>query len=311
MSGLPSIDWELAGRLARRVPARNPPIELTELRAAVADLRRTANSAIGLIGEASGVPLPTNPTVLVLDRPGWAQANAQLGRELASRLGEEAGPGLVRKVSRRAYALAIVAGLGLVRQRILGQYDPFTAGGRLLLVAPNVLATERLLGVPGRDFRLWVALHEQTHAWQFRTAPWLVDYLLAQVEVVLAAPGLGLALPKTGEAGEAARRLVATMTLLEGHADMMMDHAGRAQIRTLRRIRGRVDATRRERPNPLLASLGLASKEQQYANGGAFCREVLAAAGMTGMNRAFGAPEALPSAYELGHPKAWLERTGG
>lgn len=204
MSGMPAIDWELAGRLARRTPTRNPQIEATDLREAVADMRQSAIAALELIGDAAGVSLPSAPSVLVLDRPGWGEANAQLGRSLATRLGEDPSSGLVQKVGRRAYALLIAAGMGLVRRRVLGQYDPFTAGGRLLIVAPNVLAAERGLGVPARDFRLWVALHEQTHAWQFRSAPWLVDYLLDQVKLVLAAPGLGMSLPTLGEPGRAA-----------------------------------------------------------------------------------------------------------
>ena len=79
---------------------------------------------------------------------------------------------------------------------MLGQFDPFYTGpvgpqggmygGRLLLVAPNVVHVERELGVDPHDFRLWVCLHEETHRVQFTAVPWLRGYLNTQIGEVVA-----------------------------------------------------------------------------------------------------------------------------
>ena len=80
--------------------------------------------------------------------------------------------------------------LALLSSKVLGQFDPFTPQdgyhGRLLLVAPNVLHHERKLKVDSSDFRLWVALHEQTHAMQFAAAPWLAEHLRSRASELLA-----------------------------------------------------------------------------------------------------------------------------
>ena len=68
--------------------------------------------------------------------------------------------------------------LSFLASRVLGQYETFApasrdlpraadGGGRLLLVAPNIVHVERELEVDPHDFRLWVCLHEETHRTQF------------------------------------------------------------------------------------------------------------------------------------------------
>ena len=71
--------------------------------------------------------------------------------------------------------------LAYLSWRVLGQYEIFCTGGRLLLVAPNIVATERKLGVDPSDFRLWVCLHEVTHRLQFTAVPWLRGHLESEV----------------------------------------------------------------------------------------------------------------------------------
>ena len=83
--------------------------------------------------------------------------------------------------------------LAFLSSKVLGQYDPFVgmlrrdvpAGGRLVLVAPNIVAIERELKVDPDDFRLWVALHEQTHRVQFAAAPWLREHLRSKISQLL------------------------------------------------------------------------------------------------------------------------------
>ncbi len=69
----------------------------------------------------------------------------------------------------------------MLSQRVLGQYDisllDASAPPRLLLLAPNLAAAARGLGVDRDELIAWVAIHEITHAVQFSGAPWLREHL--------------------------------------------------------------------------------------------------------------------------------------
>jgi uncharacterized protein (DUF2342 family) len=58
-------------------------------------------------------------------------------------------------------------------------------------------------------------------------------------------------------------------------------------------------------------AIGLEQKIQQYDRGEAFVREVIARAGMAGLNRVWLAPGHLPTLDEIGTPEAWVERVAG
>ena len=80
--------------------------------------------------------------------------------------------------------------LAFMSSKILGQYDLAPGGTpRLLLVAPNIVATERKLEVNPRDFRRWVAMHEETHRVQFTAVPWLREHLITRSQQTGRRPG--------------------------------------------------------------------------------------------------------------------------
>ncbi|HAM44906.1 MAG TPA: hypothetical protein DCM67_07815 [Propionibacteriaceae bacterium] len=54
--------------------------------------------------------------------------------------------------------------------------------------------------------------------------------------------------------------------------------------------------------------LGLDIKYAQYREGGKFCHDVIDATDVATLNRAFSAPEMLPSLSELREPQRWLDR---
>jgi uncharacterized protein (DUF2342 family) len=54
--------------------------------------------------------------------------------------------------------------------------------------------------------------------------------------------------------------------------------------------------------------LGLDAKMRQYRDGAAFCRAVIAAGGMDGLNRVWTSPETLPTKAEIADPQIWLAR---
>jgi putative hydrolase len=102
------------------------------------------------------------------------------------------------------------------------------------------------------------------------------------------------------------------MAMIEGHAEHVMDAAGTDVLPDLAELRDALQRRRRER-TPVMRILekllGLEMKMRQYETGKAFCDTVVARAGVEGLNRAWAAPEALPTWAELEDPPAWLERT--
>jgi putative hydrolase len=104
--------------------------------------------------------------------------------------------------------------------------------------------------------------------------------------------------------------VTAVMSLLEGHADVMMDRVGTDVVPTLPAIRTAFEAHRDRGGVARLLSrlLGLDLKRAQYRDGAAFCRAVLARADLDVLNLAFTAPEAMPTLVELHDPDRWLRR---
>src|SRR5690606_33421850 len=72
--------------------------------------------------------------------------------------------------------------LGYLARRVLGQYDLALLGGesegpgKLYFVEPNIAMTERMLNLPPSEFRLWLALHELTHVYEFEGYDWVKPY---------------------------------------------------------------------------------------------------------------------------------------
>jgi coenzyme F420 biosynthesis associated uncharacterized protein len=338
--GLP-VDWDLARRTAGRLMQPGPEATRIEAAELVARLRSDAAVAEGHVRDVTGLGhgLPLLPADVV-DRPAWAAA-AVLG--MAALTADAQLPA----VSRAARALtARTAGLqvgGIVAYlggRVLGQYDPFggpAGDGRLLLVAPNVHAAQQALDVPAADFGLWVCLHEATHRLQFTAVPWLRSYFAAEVgqflsmaqgsdrsavldrlpevlRAVRSSRGDSLAIVELLQGPEQRAvldRLLALTTLLEGHADHVMDAAGPQVVPSVATIRSRFTARRRGGglvDRVLRALLGVEAKVRQYAVGSAFTRHVVLAVGMEGFNRVWESPESLPSRSELADPGTWLRR---
>ncbi|MET9934519.1 MULTISPECIES: zinc-dependent metalloprotease [unclassified Streptomyces] len=215
--------------------------------------------------------------------------------------------------------------------------------GRLLLVAPNIVHVERELDVSPHDFRLWVCLHEETHRTQFTAVPWLRDHLQGEIQSFLAAtdvdPGTFVErLRETaqtlvggrpeGEEGEPAPslvelvqspeqreilgRLTAVMSLLEGHADHVMDGVGPQVVPSVAEIREKFQARRARGASRLDLALrkllGLDAKLRQYRDGERFVRAVVDQVGMDGFNRVWTSPNTLPTKSEIAAPADWIAR---
>ena len=345
------VDWDLATRTATRLAKPGPEVSRTEARDVVAQLRRFADVSTSHVETTTGLSTVAGDSVLVVDRAGWVTANVSAFRALLTPVLEEAATKrehqpspLVRAVGSRVTGAELGALLAFLSSRVLGQYDVFGSdGGRLLLVAPNVVQIERELDVEPRDFRLWVCLHEETHRVQFAATPWLRDHLVerarALVGDLVGEPGAVVerltealrSLPDLVRGGEAAgaglldliqspaqRRalaeVTAVMSLLEGHADVVMDEVGPAVIPTVQEIRRKFSRRRAGRGGVdqlLRRLLGLEAKMRQYADGARFVRGAVARVGMDGFNAVWTSPETLPTPEEIPAPDAWVRRVHG
>lgn len=339
-TGLP-VDWELAARTAGRLTPPGPTVTLSEAIELVERLRTDAAVAEGHVREVTGLGagLPLLPADVV-DRPAWASAAVAGMRALTADARLPATPRLARAVTARTAGLQIGGVLAYLGGRVLGQYDPFGGSdgeGRLLLVAPNVHAAQQALDVPSTDFGLWVCLHEATHRLQFTAVPWLREYFAGEVGRLLSLgepAGLAERLPDALRALRESRgdalalvevlqgpeqravldRLLALTTLLEGHADHVMDAAGPEVVPSVATIRQRFTVRRRGGgivDRVLRALLGVEAKVRQYAVGGAFVRHAVLATGMEGFNRVWEGPETLPTRAELDRPGDWVRRVHG
>lgn len=109
-------------------------------------------------------------------------------------------------------------------------------------------------------------------------------------------------------------RLTAVMSLLEGHADVVMDGVGPSVIPTVDVIRGKFNGRRSGGglfDQLLRRLLGLDAKMRQYKDGAAFVRRVVDRVGMEGFNRVWTGPNTLPTKAEIADPDAWINRVHG
>ncbi len=285
-----------------------------------------------------------------------AQQTAAAGRRRSRRQPRKPGaPDLAPLHDALAAAGGLLLGAqvgamaGMLSQRVLGQYDLAlldpSVSPRLLLVAPNLDQAARTMHVDRDQLVSWVAIHELTHAIQFSGAPWLREHLAGilrelmaglQVTVslgtLLRPPDLGdlRALAERLRRGEILRltlgerrwqlvaRLQATMSLVEGHAEHVMDAVGAQALPALPHLRAAMSSRRENRGLPwkvLERLLGLELKMRQYEEGRRFCDAIVAAGDARGedggrqlLARVWRSPADLPTAAELADPELWLAR---
>jgi uncharacterized protein (DUF2342 family) len=273
-------------------------------------------------GLALSEPLPVIESI---DRNRWIEANIATMRPLLDPLTERAGKGsgplapAMRSITQLLLGAQVGAVTGMLSQRVLGQYDIALLDPerppRLLLLAPNLAQAAQKLGLDREEFSAWVAIHEVTHAVQFGGAPWLRAHLgsLLQelIEGMQVGMGIGMRAFRLPD-WALVERMQATMSLIEGHAEHVMDAVGAEELPTLDRMRAAMTRRRRDRGWPwriLERLLGLEMKLRQYEVGRSFCDEVVAQAGPGALTVAWSSAEMLPSMDELEHPGLWLART--
>jgi coenzyme F420 biosynthesis associated uncharacterized protein len=338
-----AVDWSFAGNVGAWLTRPGPASTDYTRNQAIDELAAAARKAEGPVREVTrmGGDAPV-PDARIVDRQGWVRAASDSMRVMTGGTRKPANA-----ITGRVTGAQTGAVLAFISSGILGQYDPFAEtdnanDGLLLLVYPNVIAVERQLRVSPADFRLWVCLHEVAHRVQFSANPWLAQHMsqalgvltsdaaddVTQVVARLAefvkkrrdgdqgpndAGILGFMRAVQSEPQQAALdQLLVLGTLLEGHADHVMDAVGPAVVPSVQTIRNRFDQRRQRKQPPLQrllrALLGVDAKLSQYTRGKKFVDHVVDRVGMDRFNTVWTSAATLPLPDEIEEPQRWIDR---
>ena len=351
------IDWDRARTvaIAMNQEAALPAGERARLDAEYYELTQRT---IPLVSAHSGMTLP-NPLnqVFAFDRVDWINANIDAFRRMFEPIekldlfsGNPNAPRVVNVLWSGLNQTVVSAELGILlgylARRVLGQYDlallgrePLETSGKLYFVEPNIRNTERTLGIPADQFRLWLALHETTHAFEFEANPWLRQHMNDMIEEYFTFITADLEHLKRGFQGlkvfvERARggnlkanswielvmtpeqrglfaRMQATMAVVEGYSNYIMNAVGRDLMPNFTMINQRFERRQKEKSQAermFIKLTGLDLKMEQYRLGEAFVTEVAERRGHDFARRVWEGPQQLPTMTELRQPTAWIER---
>jgi len=328
------IDWERVEQIAlnrcgEAADLPGDPGQEQTYRAIAAELEPLLTEALGPGMASPGKRL--YPGLTAVGRRQWVRFNIRIFRQMFEPLEslQQLIPGsLILSFGQKGISRYLGLMLGLLARRVLGQYDPALLGrepvetSSLILVEPNVQAWAQKDHLPIDELRRWLAMHEMTHAWEFKAHPWLQGYLEGLLKQVLVGRlGDGqrpsrLELIRTltvgvGQQWKAISKLQAAMSLLEGYSNLVMNEVGRRQLPHFALLEGAY-RRRQEQRTPLerafLRLTGLEMKMRQYVLGERFCREVRDAGGQPLLARVWEGPDLLPTLAEIQRPALFIER---
>lgn len=344
------IDWDLVRRTSINVSqtAQAPVRNRAVAREQYTDMVRRSEP---LIAEYLQVHLPEPiQRIVVMDRKEWLEANIsnftelfQFIEELYQRNASQQtlGAAFAANVNRRVMSVQIGVLLGVLARKVLGQYDlsllaPEPKGGALYFVEPNIDHVQRGLGLNAHDFRLWIALHETTHAYEFEAYPWVREHFNGLLRRYFdtvneqlqgfkggIGPIFSRMLDNMGKGQhwmEALQtptqraifnELQALMSLVEGYSNHIMNAIGKQVLPNFEEIERRIE--QRKGSRNLAEQLfnrvtGMDLKLAQYAEGQHFVDTVVQQRGIAFATRVWERAENLPSLEEIRNPQRWIDR---
>jgi coenzyme F420 biosynthesis associated uncharacterized protein len=310
------------------------------------DYAAAVEEALGPLSEFTGIELPrdlsTGRQLRVADRTEWIDFNIEGFGVLMEPVLKRAAAGadnLTWALGGVTLTAQVGLLLGFLSGKVLGQYDtgPLLAReragepGKVFFLDGNIVSAAGRIGVPVDGLRLWIVLHEMTHALQFEGYPWLRSHLGELLERLIApladhlgvretvrrltenlkTGGRSVELMMSGPQRQAFDRMQATMSVIEGYSDYVMHHVGKSLVPHYEHLRGRMARSRAHRP-PLETAIfritGLDVKLEQYRLGERFAEAVARRQGMEGLNRLWERPENLPTLEEVRDPGLWMAR---
>jgi coenzyme F420 biosynthesis associated uncharacterized protein len=301
---------------------------------------------LGPLSEFTGIELPRGllggRQLRVADRAEWIDFNIEGFGTLMEPVLKRAASGadnLTWALGGVTLTAQVGLLLGFLSARVLGQYDTGPLVGReragepgqVFFLDGNIVSAAGRIGVPVDGLRLWIVLHEMTHALQFEGYPWLRAYLGELLESLVApladrlgvretfrrlsenlrTGGRSVELMMNRPQREAFDRMQATMSVIEGYSDYVMHHVGRGLVPHYEHLKGRMAKSRAHRPpfeTAVFRLTGLDVKLEQYRLGERFADAVVRRWGMEGLNRVWERPENLPTLGEVRDPGLWMTR---
>jgi coenzyme F420 biosynthesis associated uncharacterized protein len=352
------VDWERARGIATNMNKGEAltASEREELNVYYGEL---VARCIPIVSEYTGTSLPSDTErTFAFDRVDWINANLEGFQRMFEPIEAldtgSRGKNVVSKAFNGLNQVAISYEVGLLlgymARRVLGQYDlallgrePVASNGKLYYVEPNIRGIEKKLGLPKDDFRMWLALHETTHAFEFEAHPWvrmhfngLLDrymHFLKQDTEFLKQGIDGLKVfakrvterntPRGSSSGSWMEALMddeqrslfsemqALMSVIEGYSNHVMNAVGKDLLPNYEMISRKFEQRQRQRSqaDQLFARLtGLDVKMEQYRQGEEFIDAVVAERGHGFAHRVWDKPQNLPTMKEIRQPKLWIDR---
>ena len=344
------IDWDQVRSIATRMNQQDR-LEPGERDRLDAYYRSLDQKCFPIVEAYTGIHLPESAErTYAFDRADWVSANIDAFKHLLIPLEEMVaeqrakGNAAFMGVNRRLASAEVGLLLGYMARRVLGQYDLALLGrepvdgGKLYYVEPNIRMIEHQLGMPRNDFRMWLALHETTHAFEFEGNPWVSGYfntLLTQYittvksDAQLITSGFSGIRTMVGRARNRDKgtswieammtpeqraifaKLQALMCIVEGYSNHVMNAVGRDLLPTYDTISQRFEH-RKMRTSPvdeLFARItGLKLKMEQYRLGEEFIDAVVRQRSHDLARRVWNGPEFLPTMDEIHNPTIWVQR---
>ena len=348
----PLVDWEQARSIAVNMN-RAASLTSVERQRLDAEYSELVGKAIPVVESYVGISLPNAAvTTLAFDRVDWINANLDAFREmlapfeaLAQDDAKKGSAGqFMAGVNRKVVSLEVGILLGYLSRRVLGQYDiallgrEQIGGGKLYYVEPNIRHIESTLNLPADDFRMWLALHETTHVFEFEGFPWVRPYFNSMLEEYFgylkedaALLGQGLRNLKIfvdrARSGDASsswiehlmneeqralfNRMQTMMSVIEGYSNHVMNAVGRNLLENYEPISRKFEYRQANRSQAELffAKLtGLDVKMEQYRLGEQFIDAIVAERGHDFAVRVWNSQDYLPTPEELRNARLWIQR---
>lgn len=351
------IDWNQAAAIATNLN-RGEALSAVQRTRLDGAYRRLVETCLPIVSDYMEVTIPSPvERTFAFDRVDWINANIASFQRLMAPI-EEIGLSARGGSSIAAFALGginrtVVSAemgllLGYLAKKVLGQYDlallggESDSGGNLYYVEPNIKMAETTLHVPSDEFRMWLALHETTHVFEFEGFPWVRPYfqsllneyfelMKADADVLRnGVKGIRILAERvranddderswieammTPEQRGVFDRIQAVMSVVEGYSNHVMNAVGRDLLKDYDAIARRFEQRQKQRGigEQLFARItGLNLKMEQYRLGERFVNAVVDECGKSSALTMWSAPEALPSMAEIRDPSAWMARVLG
>lgn len=353
------VDWERARDIATNMNKGDAltASEREELNGYYGEL---VVRCIPIVSGYTGSSLPADTErTFAFDRVDWINANLEGFQRMFEPMEAldtgSRGTNVVSRawngVNQVAVSYEVGLLLGYMARRVLGQYDlallgrePVASNGKLYYVEPNIRGIEKKLGLPKDDFRMWLALHETTHAFEFEAHPWVrlhfnglldryMDFLKQDTEFLRqGVDGLKVFAKRvTNRRGSASdessgswlealmddeqralfSEMQALMSVIEGYSNHVMNAVGKDLLANYDLISRRFQERQQQRSqaDQLFARLtGLDVKMEQYREGEQFIDAVVRQRDHAFAHRVWDKPENLPTMKELRQPELWISR---